>query len=152
MLLFLFITAYVLMAGLFVAMLTFLLGVLINRYKRYLQAVVLITVILFAFLLLIDFIIYRLFISALREPSGDAFVLDIHPFPNMITFSLNWHVPFMIFMMFITLILTRNTKKNVYFWMALVIAVLSVCGFFVLGQQVYSNFTSVDLHVTIWWL
>ena len=152
MTLFLFITAYVLMAALSVAMLTFILGVLINKYKRYLQSSVLVTVILFSVLLLIDLFIYRSCISVMNEPPGDAAVLDFHPFPNMITFSLNWHVPFMIFMIVITLILTRNTKKNVYFWMALAIAVLSVCGFFVLGQQVYSNFTSHGFHAVLWWL
>ena len=152
MLLFLFITAFVLMHCLSVAMLTFLLGVLINRYRKYLQAIVLITVIVFAVLLLIDFFIYWSFISSISEPSEDALILDMYPFPNMIAFSLNWHVPFVIFMIFITLILTRNTKKNVYFWVALAIAVLTVCGFIVLGQQVYPYFTSVDLHAVIWWL
>ncbi|MHC4286393.1 MAG: hypothetical protein ACYSWZ_26020 [Planctomycetota bacterium] len=125
---FIFITAYVLMAGLSVAMLTFILGVLINKYKRYLQSIVLVTVILFAVLLLIDLFIYRSCISVINEPPRDSVVIDFHPFPSMITFSLNWHVPFMVFMVFITLILTRNTKKNVYFWVALAIAVLPVCG------------------------
>ena len=152
MLLFLFITAFVLMHCLSVAMLTFLLGVLINRYRKYLQAIVLITVILFAVLLLIDFFIYRSFISSISEPSEGVLILDMYPLPNMIAFSLNWHVPFMIFMVFITLILTRNIKNNVYFWVALAIAVLSVCGLFVLGKQVYSYFTSVDLHAALWWL
>ena len=152
MTLFLFITATVLMAALSVAMLTFILGVLINKYKRYLQSIVLVTVILFAVLLLIDLFIYRSCISVMNEPPGDAFVLDMYPFPNMIALSLNWHVPFMIFMIFITLILTRNTKKNVYFWVALAIAVLPVCGFIVLGQQVYPYFTGVDLQAVIWWL
>ena len=152
MTLFLYITAYVLMAGLSVAMLTFILGVLINKYKRYLQSIVLVTVILFAVLLLIDLFIYRSCISAMNEPPGDSVVIDFHPFPSMIRFSLNWHVPFIIFMVFITLILTRNTKKIVYFWVVLAIAILSLCGFFVLGQQVYSNFTSQDLHAVLWWL
>ena len=152
MLLFLFIMVIVLMVGLSIAMLSFLIGMLINKYRKYLQTIVLIAVMLFAVLLIIDFFIYRSFISAIREPSGEGMLLDVHPFPSLMTFSLNWNVPFMIFMIFITLILTRNTKKNGCFWVALAISVLSVCGFFVLSHQVYSNFIGEDLHTAIWWL
>ena len=152
MCLFLFITAFVLMVGLPVAMLTFLLEVLISKYRRYLQTIMLITVMLFGALLLVDFTIYRYAISVINAPPTDAIIADAHPFPDMIAFSLNWYVPLMSFMILITLVMTRHTKKNAYFWVALAIAVLAVYGFFVLGQQVYPNFTGEDLHVFIWWL
>ena len=152
MLLFLFITTIVLMVGLSVAMLTFLSVMLINKYRRYLQTIELIAVMLFAVLLLIDVCIYRSLISAVSRPSGDVMVLDGHPFPSLIMFSLNWHVPFMILMIFVTLIWIRNIKKNVYFWVTSAIAALLVCAFYILSQQVYSNFIGEELHTAIWWL
>ena len=148
----LFITAIVLMVGLSVAMLIFLLGVFVNKYRRYLLKIILIAVLLFAALLLIDFSIYRSFMSAVDKPSDDMIILDSHPFPSLIIFSLNYLIPGMCILIFIELIFIKSIKKNFYFWVVAAITTLLIGGFFALGQVVNSNFIGGDLRTAIWWL
>lgn len=153
MLVFIFWTALVLIGVLSLVLLCSLLTLFIKTYRKYLTKAVMLSVGLFAALLVTDLLIYWDMVVTMNRPPEDGIFIDIIPFDSILTHSLNWHIPGMVVLIAGTLILTRRIKKSVFFWIGLGVAMVLICGFLVLAYDVLSNWLPREyLHLSVWWL
>jgi hypothetical protein len=151
MYLLLFVMCIVLILALSATLLVIPPALLMKKCWSYVPRLVMICVALFAGLLATDSLIYWPFISAVNQGK---FVLDAEPFPDLVLFTLNWQVPYLIVVMVVTLILllTKNRKAHFHLWITLAVAAVSICGFLLLAHRFCSLCMPEGLRTMAWWL
>lgn len=127
-------------------------AILIKKYRSGLGKLVLLCGLLFISLLVVDSVIQLSIVRFENDPHPDAFVIDYHPFPSLVMFSVNWQLPGMLVVVLCALIMIKNIGRTIYFWVGLALAGVSICGFILLAHHVCSFHMGSTLHEATWWL
>jgi hypothetical protein len=139
----------VLILALSAGLLALPVGLVMKKYRRHLQKLVMVCSVLFAGLLVTDSLIYWGFRSVENE---GGLVLDCHPFIDMVLFTLNRQAPCMFFVVIGTLMFMGNMEKKVPLLISLAVAGASICGFLLLAHYVCSDCAGEGLRAAAWWL
>ena len=152
MTLFLFITSMV--CSVFVIVGAFFLCVkCVGQPKRIDHSRLLLVVgVVFSCLVAADSVILGGFVWVANHPDGEHIYLDCHPFPGMVSFTLNFIVPLMVAALLLNICVARNQLRKLPGLVGAILSLLSIAGSICIGYYLFAKYLGRSFTETVWWL
>lgn len=108
--------------------------------------------VVFSCLVAADSVILGGFVWVANHPDGEHLYIDCHPFPEMVSSTLNLIVPLMVAALLLNVCVARKQLRELPGLVGAILSVLSIAGSVYVGYYLFTKHLARSFTESVWWL